>query len=90
MYKIKLEIDQPTLQVKTSCAIFITTFGASATGMRTKAQLMWPEKQFTDDDVNIEAANLLGEIHQSLLNQLPQQEIEKIEKRQVERLSFAL
>ncbi len=90
MHHITTEIEKPTLQQKTSCALFISCHGATFSGIKTKAILMWPAKQFTDTQAQKEASSLLGEIHQSLLNQLPQHEIEKIGKRQAERLSFDL
>ncbi len=90
MHTITVKIDKPTLHQKASSAIFISCHGAKFTGIRTKAVLMWPAKKFTDTQAEKEASSLLGEIHQSLLTQLPHQEIEQIEKHQAERLSFVL
>lgn len=90
MHKVTTELPPQTVQQKTSAALFIAVHGAEATGIRTKAQLMWPHKEFTDQQAAKEAASFLGNVHIALLEALPPQCLDRILKDQDERLSFVL
>lgn len=89
-HEVVIDIKEPALAEKAAAAIFIVSFGADASGIRTKATLMWPFKRFTDDQVKKEASSFLAGVHIALLEALPLEGSEQILKDQVERLSFVL
>ena len=82
-------IDVPSAEARLGAAIFIASMGAGNTGLRTKAQLMHPLREFSDGDVQRESARFLGSVLTALLQALPQQQIDKILKDQAESVFFA-
>jgi len=79
-----------TLEQKIIAATFICAMTDTNIGIRTKAQLMHPITEFTDEEVRLEAANFLGSVHTAKLKALPLQDREQILKEQAERLDFVL
>ena len=84
------KMGKPTVQNRVCAAIFIAVHGADYAGIRTKLTLMWPLERFTNQEVEKEASSLLECVYKNLLNLLPPQNLEKIEKGLDERLSFAV
>ena len=87
--KIKRCIAVPSVEAKLGAAIFIASMGAGNTGLRTKAQLMHPLREFSDADAQRESARFLGSVLTALLQVLPHQQIDKILKDQAESVFFA-
>lgn len=90
MHKVTIELPPQTSEQKTIAAIFIAVHGAEFVGIRTKAQLMWPHKVFTDEQVEKEASSFLGNALAVLLEALPPPRLDQLLKDQDERLSFVL
>jgi hypothetical protein len=88
MNKITIPMEDQTLAQKVGSAAFIASMGAENTGIRTKAQLMHPLREFSDEDSQRESGNLLGSVLIGLLQAMPPQQIDTILKDQAERLSF--
>lgn len=78
-----------TIQQKTGAAVFIATMGAKRTGILTKARLMHPLREFSDEDSQLESARFLGSVLTALLKALPQQALDQIAKDQAESVFFA-
>lgn len=89
MNKIILDVGAPTIEQKISAACFIASMGAKNTGTRTKAQLMHPLREFSDEDSQRESARFLGNVLTALLRAMPPQEIDRILRDQAESPFFA-
>lgn len=87
--KITVNLELPSVEAKIGAAIFIASMGAGNAGIRTKAQLMHPLREFSDADAQRESARFLGSVLTALLQVLPQQQIDKILKDQAESVFFA-
>lgn len=85
-----MNMKKPTTAQKVSAAICIVTAGVAAVGGCTKETLTWPYKRLADDQVQYEAAILLGCVLAALLPVLPDAQIQQIWKDQDERLSEVL
>jgi len=89
MNKIILEVGTQTFQQKTIAAAFIASYGATNTGTRTKAQLMQPLCEFSDEDAQREAGRFLGNALVALLQEMPPRVTDKLLKDQAESVFFA-
>ena len=87
MNKVTIPMKNQSLANKVGSAAFIASMGAENTGIGTKARLMHPVREFSDEDSQRESGNLLGSVLIGLLQAMPPQEIDKILKDQAERLS---
>ena len=86
--KVMLDLKPQSLEQKISAAVFITVHGAEYTGIATKAALMWPCTEFSDDQVRKESSSILGEVHAALLSALPMGAIDSIMSNQRQRLAY--
>jgi hypothetical protein len=86
--KLSKPIEPQTVFQKVGAALFISSWGASETGIRTKAQLMHPLQEFSDDDAQRESARLLNSVFAVLLKKLSQTELDGILQDQLESTSF--
>ncbi|MBV2127945.1 hypothetical protein [Arsukibacterium indicum] len=82
--------EAPSLDRRLSCAAYISARGALAAGISTKKPLMFPYKEFTENDVENVAAQLLTRLHIELLKVLPPEAIQRISTELDEYLSLAL
>ena len=89
MNKLNLTIEKPTLKNRVHAAAFIASMGAENTGIGTKARLMHPLREFSDEDSQRESARLLGSVLAALLQAMPPREIDRILKDQAESAFFA-
>jgi hypothetical protein len=87
--KITINLEAPSVEAKLGAAIFIASMGAGNSGVRPKAQLMHPLREFSDADVQRESARFLGSVLTALLQVLPRPQIDKILKDQAESVFFA-
>ena len=84
VHELKQSLDSASFEQKLGAACFVVSMGAKATGLRTKAQLMYPLREFSDAGVQREAARFLGDVLLVLLRELPPQLSDKILKHQFE------
>lgn len=81
-------MNEPTLQVRIGCAVFIALMGVDGTGVGTQRKLMWPHTEYDDDDVKRVAAKLLASVHTAVIATLPPEQIEQISTTLSEYLSL--
>ncbi|MBX2809488.1 MAG: hypothetical protein KTR20_12760 [Cellvibrionaceae bacterium] len=86
--QLTVDFDEPTLQQKVKAAIFMATMGVENSGIRGKAWLMYPLREFSDFDVQRESARFLGDVLTALLEVLPPQRLEQILKDQATSVLF--
>ena len=84
MNKVIQDMGTQPIETKVKAAMFIASFGAGNTGIRTKAQLMHPLREFSDEDSQRESGRFLGSVLAAMLRAMPRQEIDRILKDQVE------
>lgn len=87
-HEITIDTGPQALENKLSAAVHIAVFGADQIGIKTKAQLMWPLKKFSDADAQKQAAILLDRLLSLQLASLPHQVIEQIQQDQDKGLSL--
>lgn len=86
--KLTNAIEPQTVFQKVGAALFISSWGASEAGIRTKAQLMQPLQEFSDDDAQRESARFLSSVFNVLLSKLSQEELDGILSNQLESTVF--
>lgn len=79
---------EPTLSQRLSDAHYIAARNIVDVGIATKKRLMWPKKQFTNNDVVNFSAWLLANVQVALLQALPPHVIDSLLIDLNERLSF--
>jgi len=84
------EVEEPTLEGRVGCALYVLAWGPEYPGDYTKRRLMWPHTVYTDDDVRRAAAKLLASVCTELLEAVPQARRRQISIGQAEYLSFVL
>ncbi|MBL4797201.1 MAG: hypothetical protein JKY50_07295 [Oleispira sp.] len=89
MNKVIIPMENQTLAQKAGSAAFIASMGAENTGIGTKARLMHPLREFSDEEAQCESGRLLGTVLSALLQAMPPEQIETILKDQAELLSVA-
>lgn len=77
-----------TFEDKVMAAVYIAAHGADGAGIRTWSTLMHPLKEFTLDDVDVEASVFLGRALLVALAEAPQSLKTQNLQDQAERLSF--
>lgn len=85
---LNVPIEAQTVSQKAGAALFISSWGAADTGIRTKAQLMQPLQEFSDDDAQRESARFLSSVFNVLLSKLSQEELNGILNDQLESTVF--
>lgn len=86
--KLSNPIEPQSVFQKVGAALFISSWGASETGIRTKAQLMQPLQDFSDDDAQRESARLLNSVFAVLLKKLSETDLDEILQDQLESTNF--
>jgi hypothetical protein len=86
--KLIKPIEPQTVIQKVGAALFISSWGASETGIRTKAQLMHPLQEFSDNDAQRESARFLSSVFSVLLKNLSPSDLDGILQDQLESTSF--
>lgn len=87
-HTVQIDIGRQPLESKLSAAVHIATMGVETVGIKTKAVLMWPCREFSDAEVRKEAATLLDHLLSLQLTALPPQVIDQIQQDQEKRLTL--